>query len=114
MTHVTEDPKDVRTKIRIRVLGCGESKNMSKVRVLKKTCTYTSFWGVCGDMTTVLVGYRYVRYSFNKIGYARTVRYGTVHRPTVLWYGTVSYYIIVRKHVRLETTVVPGRVLVTA
>jgi hypothetical protein len=57
MTHATEDPKDVRTKTPcIRVLGCGDSKNMSKVRVLKKTYTYvqrrtyTSFWGVCGDM----------------------------------------------------------------
>jgi hypothetical protein len=37
MTHATEDPKDVRTKTRIRVWGCGDSKNMSKVRVLKKT-----------------------------------------------------------------------------
>jgi hypothetical protein len=52
----TEDPIDARTKIRIRVLGCGDSKNMSKVCVLKKMCTYVqrrtykSFWGVCGDM----------------------------------------------------------------
>jgi hypothetical protein len=40
MTHATEDTKDVRTKTRIRVLGCGDSKNMSKVRVLKKPYTY--------------------------------------------------------------------------
>jgi hypothetical protein len=52
MTHATEDPKDVRTKTRIRVLGCvrGQQKYVKgtclekNVYVRPKTYVYV-FWG---------------------------------------------------------------------